>query len=511
MQGFQLTTALRVRVFEHLKAREESLAVQSILVTIARLCGVIATFIVPVVLVRVLTPAAFGVYKQLLLVATTLIPILTFGFSASLHYFIPRDPAGGQQYVVSALRTLFGTGLLAAVLIVGFPSVIGSVLNSAEVTSHLWILAGYIWLSLPGEMVSTLPVVDRRPALAAWVIGGSEILRGMLVLGAVLLWSRVSVVIGALVLFALLRAAFLYIYVRRRGRGLYHQADFAVFGAQFRYSLPLALGVLLQVGITTFHEYFVAARVTDAEFAIYALGVMNVPLFGLLVFSLADVVLVRASTLFSHGDTEGLQRLWHTALARLAAVVLPLWLVLELFAGDIFLGLFGPAYTDAVPVFRIFLIGSLLLVVVDHAILRATADTTAIIVANIGGLLACVLSVLFFARWSITLGAAIGYVVGIAVARGYGLLTVVARLNLSLVDALPWRDFAKITAAGLFASFAIVPALLFGAGFPRLLVGSSLFILIYAACAVRFGAVKLSELQHLVRKVTGTGVPGRTA
>ena len=75
-----------------------------------RTIGFVATFAMPVVLVRTFDQAAFGTYKQLFLIYGTLYGLAQLGVAESLYYFVPREPEAGR-HIANALVTLALAGL----------------------------------------------------------------------------------------------------------------------------------------------------------------------------------------------------------------------------------------------------------------------------------------------------------------------------------------------------------------------------------------------------------------
>ena len=90
----------------------------------ARLAGAALAIAVPMVLARVLLPAAYGTFKQAWLVSQTLALMLPMGLTQSLYYFVPREPKDARS-----LRRADASGrtprsaLVAALLVLGGPRI----------------------------------------------------------------------------------------------------------------------------------------------------------------------------------------------------------------------------------------------------------------------------------------------------------------------------------------------------------------------------------------------------
>src|SRR5687767_8998257 len=82
---------------------------------VGRSIGFAATFLVPIVLVRMFDQATFGTYKQLFLIYGTLFGLAQLGVAESLYFFVPRRPAYAGRHAANAVITLVIAGLGCAV------------------------------------------------------------------------------------------------------------------------------------------------------------------------------------------------------------------------------------------------------------------------------------------------------------------------------------------------------------------------------------------------------------
>ena len=74
---------------------------------IARVTGFAFTFLIPIVLSRVLDLKQFGLYKQAFLIVATAQSILPLGFGMSTFYFLSREPEERKRASIAANALLF--------------------------------------------------------------------------------------------------------------------------------------------------------------------------------------------------------------------------------------------------------------------------------------------------------------------------------------------------------------------------------------------------------------------
>src|SRR3954468_16924466 len=134
---------------------------------LARLLSAALTFGLPLALVRLLEPEAFGTYKQFFLVVTTILLIGQFGLTQSLYYFLPRGGRDRGAYLSHTLILLWPlAAIVGGVMYLAAPGVPGGVGRGARARRRLPLaLASALMLSAaPLEAALTS---DRRIGAAA--------------------------------------------------------------------------------------------------------------------------------------------------------------------------------------------------------------------------------------------------------------------------------------------------------------------------------------------------------
>ena len=124
------------------------------------------------------------------------------------------------------------------------------------------------------------------------------------------------------------------------------------------YALPYAgIGVLWVIQ-RDIDNYFVSALLGPADFAIYSVGWIDVPLLSLILESVVSVLIIRVSALQREDRKADIRSVTAAASTRLAAVQLPLFAILFVAGHDLIVLLYTRAYEQSA---NIFLISILLL------------------------------------------------------------------------------------------------------------------------------------------------------
>jgi O-antigen/teichoic acid export membrane protein len=435
-----------------------------------RLIGFVATFFVPIVLVRVFAPEIFGTYKQLFLVFTTLFALAQVGMAESLFYFLTRDRddadacAGYQANSLIAL-SLSGLVVLAALTVGARP--LAAWLNNPSLAPLLPLLGVYLMLMLASAGFEITLLCRQRFVRAAATYAISDLLRAALLVLPVLLFDDLAwLLVGALAFATVRLAAHLVLLRRRYGAKL--RPSRAHLAKQLAYSLPFQIAIVVEVVQANLHQYAVSYWFDPATFAIYAVGCLQIPLVDFAASSSGNVLMVGMGDALRRGDPAAARSIWLDTTQKLGLLLLPLVTLLVLVAADLIPFLFTDAYRACVGVFGVWTTAVVLSVFQTDSALRVFAAVRTILLLNVvrlvivGGLIA----------WAVSaaglVGAVAATVLATAVAKGLALVRLRQLLDTEWSRLLPWKALLSIAGASVAAA---VPAALLQ---PRLERGTAL-------------------------------------
>lgn len=459
---------------------EHSLRMQSIVMTMARVLRTILTIAIPVVMVRVLDQETFGAYKQIGLIASAALAILSLGLPPSLYYFVPRLPEKSQIFVVQTAIVFAVVGIIGGVALVLGDSLLARAFGPQLARYSLW-LGAMVALSITA-LLDIAMVVDRRVRLAAVSSAVLDATHGLLVVAAALITRDLHWIMAAAILSLILRVIVLVGYIRWRGRAM--PTTGRTRGAlieQFQYALPYYGASLIALAGEQFHAFYVATVYDAAQFAIYAIGTLQLPMIGHLMHSIGETIVLDGSKKYADGNVQEMHRVWRRATYMLALILMPLFFVLEVFARDVIEVFFGIGYSASAEVFRIFIITLPLSILLGSTLLRATADLRLMMVANTIGLTVGAISlVLMVDRFGVTAAAwsvVLGNLALTAVVTG----KILKRLESTLGEYLEWRGVGAVILTALGCA-----VLSYYATWPlpqwlRVFVGPALAVLLYLA------------------------------
>jgi O-antigen/teichoic acid export membrane protein len=369
------------------------------------------------------------------------------------------------------------------VVLLCYPQILRLLFRTDELIPLAFLLGILAFLTLTASLVQILPTALQDVRYSTIFIVGTQLARAIMITVAVLYFRSVKSLIVAAILSQLLSVVVLYWYLDLRFPKFWRQFEWPSFRDQLSYALPFGAVGVIWVVQKDLDNYFVSATLGPRDYAIYAVGWLEIPFISLFLESVVQTLIVRVSKLQQEGRKEDIRRLTASATSHLAAVQLPLYMLLLVAGHDLIVLLYTRTYEDSARIFAVtitLLLFSLLLI---DPIARAYAHLRNFVLGvKIVTFIAlfCVLSPVIH-RFGM-MGAA---VVAVAIQITERLLTGAAAaraVNASFKDLALYRDFFKVAGLTAVAGYAaylirnlINPALLA----QRILAVGVCFALIY--------------------------------
>jgi O-antigen/teichoic acid export membrane protein len=425
-----------------------SLTVQAFWLLIAKTLAFIFAFALPVLLTRTLSQSEYGLFKQVFLIVTTATALLPLGFGMSAYYYLPRETnqkVRGQVILNILLFNLL-MGAAACLLLVFWPGLIARIFRDPTVPTYSALVGAVVLVWLFSAFLEIVAVANQELRLATVFIVVGQLTRTILLLGAAIVFDSVTALIYAALIHGILQSLALLWYVSSRFPKFWRAFDWSLTVKQIAYALPFGLAGLLYTIQTDAHNYFVSNKFSAATFAIYSIGVAQVPLIGILRDSVSSVILPRISYLQEQGQAREILVLVSNAIRKLAAFYLPIYLVLLITGREFLTFMFTKAYLQSWPIFAINLTLLPISLLEVDAVTRAYERHRFFVVTL--QLVMCVL--MLFAVWyGVTRFGLVGAITAVVIVNF--LMRVVLAARFSIVLGAKWRDIALFKDLGKVA------------------------------------------------------------
>lgn len=314
-------------------------------------------FVVPMVLVRMLSQDEYGTYQQLILISTATIGVMTLGIPTSIFYYFTDSQSNRiPSLMIQTFSMLVVAGCIASLAIFFVASPIAERMNNASMAALLQIYAISFAFLIASEYSINLMIAQDRYKLAVTFELAESVARVFFLMAPLVFGFGFPGLILGLVLYALIRF-FARTYYLFHGSGIkYSGWSKSIFPIeQLSYGIPLAIVALVWMVAGTFNKGILALSFTPKDFAIYTVGALEIPLDTIFQASVANVLRASLPPLVQAGELVEVVRIVRESVRKLSFIVLPSFIFLFGFSEQFITVLFTEQYAESVPVFRIYL------------------------------------------------------------------------------------------------------------------------------------------------------------
>lgn len=314
-------------------------------------------FVLPIVLVRMLSQSEYGTYQQMILIGTAAIGIMSLGLPTSVYYFYHLPPPERTPALIvqtSLLLAIAGAVATAAICFGAIP--LADSVNNPSMAGLLKIYALSIAFMIASEHSVHFMIAQDRYLLAVGFETVESFVRVLVLLAPLWLGYGFAGLIVGLVLYAIARFVVRTAYLFGSGGMSFAGWPRFLFPAeQLAYSVPIALVSLTGLIGNTFNRGIVAASFTPEHYAIYSVGALEIPLDVIFQASVANVLRASLPSLVRDGNLVEVVRIVREAVRKLSIIVLPSFIFLFGHSHQFITLMFTQLYVESVPVFQIYL------------------------------------------------------------------------------------------------------------------------------------------------------------
>ncbi|MEW6735358.1 MAG: oligosaccharide flippase family protein, partial [Acidobacteriota bacterium] len=419
---------------------KQELSKQAMILIIARGISFFLTLGIPLILVRHLTQIEFGAYKQSLLLYATAASLLPWGMSQSLYYFIPKEPQNRIGYLANSFLFLL---IVAALSLIGFifaGPALKQYFHSTELADCSPIVGLYSFFMIASIYCEVALISNNRAVAAASVILLNETVKALALIGGAIIFHSFAGVITMLAIAAAIRFLLLSAYFYSDLKIIIKGPNLTLFRKQWQYAMPFGLMVLVGTVHDYFHQYYISYSYSSAQFAIYAVGCLQLPLVDLFHSSIGDVAMVKMTEQLRDSNKVEARNIWHDAILKLAVIFIPLMIYLWLVGYQFITFLFTENYQNSVAIFKVILLEMITAPLLVDSVLRVFGETNFMLRLTVYRLPVTVFLVIFSLTRMGMIGAAASTVVVMSLMRIIALVRIRQLLQIGFKDLLPWYN-----------------------------------------------------------------------
>ena len=429
----------------------------------------------PVILVRLLTVAQFGYYREFLLYVSLLQTVAVFSINDSLLYCIPAHPA-------SRWRTVRQTALLIAassLISVGIVAVLDRATAGHILGPLLAPVCVYTLLVANLDFWDFYWVATDRPGMILVYTSCRLGARVTVAIVSAALTHDVQVIMWALITLEGVRVAGTLVVIMVVDRSAAEPPLPEPWREQLRYCIPSGAASVLSTLNGNLGGVVVAKALGAVALAHYTIAKFGEPVVVTLRNSVSSVVLpemVRRD----RGSRADALALWQRANAINTIMLFPVVAIVERFALPLVETVFGRAYAPAALILQIYMLFVVRECFDFAPAMRAINRTRPLVGSNIASIIACAVLLALLVPAGGVAGAMVAVVAAAFVDAVWLGRAMMRHYGVGLGELIPWASTGKVAAAALMAAVVLVPAWQQMLGTGGMVLGSLTYLAAFA-------------------------------
>lgn len=415
-------------------------------VTILSTLSSFVAMLLPLVLVRILDPAALGSFKIFFLYLMVLPPLtLISGVRSGLAYWAGRGEPGIKAIQTSAVLT-FAISILSLtiMLLLRFPIAESLHLDVKMVT----LFSFGLFLGIASPFFDEAAVAMGKVWSGALFHSGFELVRVGVIVAVALLTRDLTQIILAHLAVQLVKVTSGYFLSYRYGL-LKFTWDSSTLKAIGRYAFPVSLASVFGLFLNYSDQIILSKLVSSPDFALYTVCCLSVPPLLILEASLTRVLIPQLSRAFAERQPKRVAQLYRQAVQSLGFLIIPAVIGMAVFAAPIIELLFTRAYLPGVHFLRLYSLWYLTLLIPPDAIARAQGEARWMLGNFISFSFLTIVLCGVLARFYGPTGALVGLLLARGASRLYTAIYMKKVLSCRIGEFIPLQALSKMLCIGL--------------------------------------------------------------
>ena len=394
----------------------------------------------------------------MLFVSLFLIDTAKWGLINSLYYYFPHEKDKRAQLMSQTffLLVIIGLFLLPVLYILRYP--LSDIFDSPVIATLVFPICLYFFFMLTSLILDSLFILEKKSRVVVIYEIINKTVRGVLVIGTAIVFKDVYYVLWSLTIFAFIRFSTLYIYIKKNYGIKIRKIEIPLLKSQLRYAFPIGSARMVGEIGNKVDKFILATLLTPAHFAAYSIAQFGIPFISIFYSSISQVVIPEMTIKKKAEDLTEIKRLWHKMVSQFSMVTIPVVILFSLLAKSIITLLFTDQYIDSIPVYRIFLLITMIHILSPSVVLRAFKKTKTVFVSQLCSMIVAIILSYFLIPSYGMIGGAFSFIISSFVKTFVQITKVKEVLSLSLLSLLPWYNILKIILFSLIA--AIFPIII---------------------------------------------------
>ena len=464
-------------------------------------------FVLPLILVRVLSKNDYGLYAQFNVILSFCSVLFNFGLSSELYYSYPIAENKDRRILVfQSLLMLTAMGFLSVVVLY-IPAIKDYFISDQSFANSYLYLVIAIFFSISEVLITTLYVLNNDNKISATFLPLMMVLRVLLIVILCWFFHFVESFLIAIIISSFIKWLYVVRYSLKimniNGQGRIF--DFKILRSQLSYSIPLGIASSIRIFVQQMDKLIILSFVSPAVYAVYSIAFYGVPGLTQVYLSISQVYIPRMTVAYKESNIKNLIGLYHSMVSKTLSYTIPIVFVIILYADPIVPYVFSDKYAESIPYFQIYLLTFIVSSVGCGNILRAAGETRRSLKAYVYTAIIMLPFTYFAIKYYNLNGAIVAATLGAILPKLLLSIFDAKSINTHVRSIYPWRNIFIIFTISIFC---IIPFMLlyYYYGVPNfwlalLLISCYLLLAFILQLCFNVFVVNWTDLKFLKKKI----------
>lgn len=325
-----------------------------------------------------LTVEKFGIWKELILVISMMIPIFSFGIAEGYKYYLAKENRPKEIFANTFIfYSVITICLFVIVLFLNYAHYLGLInLRDYYLISFLLPIA-YFAFAL-NKTLRYGYINEGKVLLHTKITLVSHFVTSLLV-GLVYYHYHIIkanyLVIGLFLYIFLYTAPIIFLILKNNLVITFKWLNKNYFIKVLKQGIPLYLATFIGVLTLNMDKIIVRSFENAEVFAVFLVGALEIPVFAMLSAAFSQNIYPKLVKQINTGKKEQAKKLWLETTKRVSFITYPMILILMFLSEDIIYFIYSPKYEDSVVLFQTYLLIGLFRNNYYGAIITASGNT----------------------------------------------------------------------------------------------------------------------------------------
>lgn len=447
-----------------------------------------------ILLARLLSKAEYGTFLQVMLIIQSVANLMMIGIPKGIFYFVAKSDKK-RDVLIHSLGLLTLMGAVGSVAVFAFRHELGRFLNNPAFAAVGLYVALSLFLEIPQTAANAVFISTGRVLTVAMLNLAEGGFFAVVTVLAVILGGGVRELLIGMTLVNAGSLAYTVCMISEVPQESKWKFDLSFYRPFLLYTLPIATGSLLIVVGRYLDKFIISHWFTVEQFAIYSRGTFDVPLGPIIVFPIFSILIEQIIVQFDKGDYEGVLKIWHRSLRRIALIVFPIFCFLFVMSEEFVTFLYSDAFRESGNIFRVYLLLLPLQITAFDVVLQSMGQPQRVLWVSAASIALNAVFALLMVPTLGMYGAVWALVATTVITAIFYLYLIKLPLKRKYAEMYPWKDLAGIMVVSLLATIGPMWVHWVHPGkFLALSIGGVLYVAVYALLAIGWKVANEEEI-----------------